>query len=112
MKRYLLLILVQTAFGCGPSEESGKSPTYCEVRPIVENKCLRCHTDDGDAETPFNLETYEEVIDRISDVEREVQRGTMPLRLNLEPEVEPLTTTEKDTILAWIDAGAPPGDCE
>ena len=112
MTRVLLLTVALAAFGCSPSGSSGEVPTYCEVSLVFDKKCQRCHTDDGDADTPFNLETYDEVMIQIIAIERAIERGTMPMQLALEPEVEPLTPAEKEAILEWIDAGAPRGDCE
>ena len=112
MKRATVLVSALAALSCGPSGSSGESPTYCEINLIVEKKCQRCHTDSGDMDTPFNLESYDEVMDQVMAIELVIERGTMPMQVTMEPPVEPLTAAEKEAILDWIDAGTPQGDCE
>jgi hypothetical protein len=40
----------------------------------------------------------------------QIENGTMPLTsMSLTPPVEDLTAEERQTLLEWFDAGAPPG---
>ena len=66
---------------------------------VIEPKCLKCHAADvhkGDV----ILDTYKDVIDNLYEVRRDILDGSMPKKDVLTPE-------QKQTILSWIDAGAP-----
>ncbi len=84
--------------------------TYCDAKVIIEDKCLRCHSDDGDISTPFDLERYDQITSRLSSMKRVIENGSMPfMDRDLEPPVEPLTNEEKELLLEWLRAGAPEG---
>jgi hypothetical protein len=107
----------------GPSGTGGESPiAYCDALVVIRAKCQRCHGDPvahgapvsflsaSDFQKPyFNSDrTWREIA-----VER-VENDQMPfLTLNtppqsLMPPVEPLTASEKTTLLAWLKQGAEP----
>jgi hypothetical protein len=86
---------------------------YRDAKAIIDAKCANCHVD-GDI-GPFPLTTYDEVYKLRSLIRNAVELGTMP---PWSPASEcqsfdgsrALTTSEKDTILAWIDDDAREGD--
>ncbi len=96
----------------------------CDVAPIIESKCQRCH-DQPDAlatclannscvQGPFPLLTWSDtrrplyasrVIDFLPDA---IAKKEMPdMEVMLDPPVEPLTDAEYKTMLAWARACAP-----
>ncbi|KYG70704.1 hypothetical protein AZI85_01875 [Bdellovibrio bacteriovorus] len=83
-----------------PEEVVGPSLDWLTVRTlVVEPKCLNCHsapTNRGGV----NLETYQNVLSNIADVDATIRDGSMPRRTTLTPE-------QKKLILDWIAAGAP-----
>lgn len=104
--------------GCAPDEETAQPTTaftYCDAEVIIADKCVRCHSVDGDVEAPFSLTSYEDVSGRATSILRVVRNGSMPfVELDLEPEVEPLSAAEKELLMEWLEAGAPEGEgsCE
>jgi len=94
---------------------------FCDAFAIIQEKCVRCHSDPPAHGAPFPLASYEATqvpsrdgksirADRMRAV---IDSGFMPLTsLKLEPPVEALSCEEKATILHWIDQGAapPPAD--
>jgi len=91
---------------------------WCDVQPIVGEKCARCHADPPVHGAPFALATY-------ADVQRTDARGRpryermlgaieselMPATfLELEPPVEELTQSERAALVEWLMASAPLGD--
>jgi hypothetical protein len=96
----------------------------CDVAPIIQSKCQRCH-DQADALStcaannscepgPFPLRTWSDtrrkfatgrVIDFLPDV---IERHIMPLTsANVQPPVEPLTDDEWKKMVAWVQSCAP-----
>jgi len=49
---------------------------YAEVKPIVDQKCVGCHNEEGIA--PFSLTTFEEVSAQKDGIAAAVAGGTMP----------------------------------
>lgn len=85
--------------------------TWCDVAPIIEARCQRCHTDPEKNGAPFPLLSYEDTLDnnRYEHMGNAIERDFMPpLWLELDPPVVPLSCSEEATLLAWIDADAPP----
>jgi hypothetical protein len=86
-----------------------------DVAPIIFNKCANCHRPGEVA--PMPLTSYPEVRPWSKAIREEVVERTMPPWF-----ADPHTTTLKfsndrrlskaeiDTIVAWVDAGAPKGD--
>lgn len=114
------------ASGCADSGDDSKGTqtdgggsdqelTWCDVAPILEARCQRCHTDPPKNGAPFPLLSYDDTQDdeRYEQVGNAVSRDFMPpLWLEVDPPVEALSCGEKETLLAWIeqDAPAPPED--
>lgn len=93
---------------------------WCDAQPIIVAKCGRCHADPAQNGAPFSLTEYADtqVVDsherlRYERMRTAIETDSMPaLFVKLEPPVEPLTDTERQQLLDWLDAGAPLGDAE
>jgi len=88
--------------------------TWCDVEPILQAHCQRCHTDPQENGAPFPLLSYADTQEgtpthRFEQMGAAVERDFMPPQwLEVDPPVEPLPCSEKATLLAWIDQGAAP----
>src|SRR5262249_31962258 len=93
---------------------AGAQPTYSrEVSRIFQEKCQTCHRPNDIA--PFALLTYDDALKQARHIRDEVDSRIMPpwkpakdhgdFKNNLS-----LTDDQRQTILDWIDAGAPEGD--
>lgn len=90
---------------------------FCDAFAVIQQKCVRCHSDPPAHGAPFALDSYEATqtpsrdgktirADRMRAV---IDSGFMPLTsIRLDPPVEPLSCEEKATLLEWIDRGAEP----
>jgi thiol-disulfide isomerase/thioredoxin len=84
-----------------------------DVAPIVRDNCRTCHSPGGVA--PFSLWTRTDVVKRAGMIEEVVEQQRMPPWFaspdapDLE-NVQALTPAERDTLLAWLRAGAPAGE--
>ena len=115
----LSCVLGLVAVGCA-SSDPGKAPTFCDVLPILQSKCQRCHQDPTQNSAPFPLLTYSDTQvpaptpdkparKRFEQMRTAVESGVMPDQTqDLEPPVSALSCEEKATLLAWLRAGAPP----
>lgn len=107
------VLLVGAVLLARPSGEAASPSYYGEVSRIVQANCVMCHRDGGIA--PFSLESYEGVSTRAPLIEFMVSEGRMPPWF-ANPEYgrwandRSLTEAERETLLAWIAAGAPEGD--
>lgn len=85
--------------------------TWCDVEPILEAHCQRCHTEPQQNGAPFPLLTYE---DTQEDERYEMMGGAVgrdfmpPVWLDVDPPVQPLPCSEKQTLVTWVDQGAAP----
>lgn len=90
------------------------APTFSEhVAPIVYAKCIQCHRP-GDV-GPMSLINYHDVQPWAGSIRRQLVAQTMPpfhghSRYGLLATTPRLTQAEIDTIVRWVDAGAPEGD--
>lgn len=106
-------LLCLTPLACATEAASPEELTYCDIQPIMEEKCVRCHTEPREHGEPFTLRTYEEVEAELERIERAVRQGFMPYTaLDLEPPVQDLTEEEREMMLTWLESGAPSGGCE
>lgn len=127
---FLLGLLVCAAAGCsngGETNDEGKGGAtngegaigFCDVDPILEAKCRRCHGDPTIHGAPFSLVGFESL-----DAEYPAGSGTplpeamvraiesdfMPYRSSLiDPPVQDLTAEEETLLVSWLKAGAPRG---
>jgi len=121
-------LLIRLTFACssGVAENAPTSDThvsqaeaggFCDAFAVMQQKCLRCHGNPTANGAPFRLDSYEATQVRSRDGSelrsermREVIESAYmpPLKLRVDPAVEPLTCEERRTLLAWLDDGAPP----
>jgi hypothetical protein len=90
------------------------TPTFSEhVAPIVYAKCVQCHRPGEVA--PMSLINYHEVQPWAASIRRQLVEQTMPpfhshSRYGFLVDTPRLTRAEIDTIVRWVDAGAPEGN--
>lgn len=98
------------------SSAPGSPPTFTkDVAPIFQEKCEVCHRPDNIA--PMSLVTYEDVRPWVRSIKnRIVSREMPPWHLDKSVGIQrfindrSLSDRELDTIVKWIDAGAPRGN--
>jgi hypothetical protein len=96
------------------SREPAKTVTFAkDVAPIVYEKCVSCHRAGEIA--PFSLMTYQEARPWAKAIRKNVSDRVMPPwhadpRYGKFANERRLTPEEIDTIVAWVDQGAPAGD--
>ena len=114
MPRQLLFaatLLVLTIAVPVPAQEP---PTFtADVAKIFQNRCQACHRPGEHA--PFSLLTYRDVYSRRSDIKDAVQGRVMPPWKPVPGagdflESRRLSDDELNTVVRWLDAGAPEGD--
>ncbi|MBI1898616.1 MAG: ascorbate-dependent monooxygenase [Acidobacteria bacterium] len=94
--------------------QSAAQPTFSrEVSRIMQAKCQICHRPDDIA--PFSLMTYQDAAERLEAIQEAVGQRRMPPWKPVEGhgrfrDSYALSEEERNTILQWIDAGAPEGD--
>jgi len=121
VRHSLLLVVSLAACGgaAGDPSASGDITFSDQVVRLLQQHCQGCHHDGGHA--PFALTTYEEAARFSGPMKLAVSSGRMPQGASLRVDTgcgEPdtfdaprrLTEEEIDTIVAWVDAGAPEGD--
>lgn len=90
------------------------SPTFSQhVAPIVYAKCIQCHRPGEVA--PMSLINYRDVQPWAAAIRTQLVERTMPpfhshSRYGLLVNAPRLTQHEIDTIVRWVDTGAPEGD--
>ena len=67
---------------------------------VIGPRCLSCHSNQGGNRAGLNLETYENVFNERNGIKNQVSNGSMPTG-------SPLTSIQKQTILTWLNNGAP-----
>lgn len=109
-------------WGCGDEGSDGEARqelVYCDVKDVLSEYCLRCHSEPPQHHAPFPLDTYESLQAELSggrgpiwgSMGRAVSTGFMPMTsLDLDPPVLPLPEEPKARLLQWLEAGAPRGD--
>jgi mono/diheme cytochrome c family protein len=114
----LPLLLVTT--GCTEPDPAADGDTdeptltyYRDVQHLMTTHCGACHVDGGSG--PFELATYEQLMATAPLVRTAVESGEMP-PWSADPECRTfqherrMSEADKETLLAWIDAGMPMGD--
>ena len=93
---------------------AAEAPTFTnEVAPILYEHCVVCHRAGENA--PMSLVTYEETRPWSRSIKSKVLAGAMP-PWHADPAVGRFSNTrglsdvERDTLVRWVDAGAPQGD--
>lgn len=110
--RFTFVAILGTALVAGNAV--GATPTYSkDVAPILYKNCASCHRSGEIA--PMSLLTYEQTRPWAKSIREMVSRGQMPPWHAEQPHGtflndRRLTDTDKGTLVAWVDAGAPQGD--
>lgn len=111
MKKTALFIpvLLFLFLSCSKSKRDQDSPACDEiaktfatnVNPIIQTYCNQpsCHTS-GSVNGPGPLTNYTQVFNARSAIRSAIQSGLMPQNATL-------TTSQRNTIICWIDNGAP-----
>ena len=112
-----LLFAAALAALAGPTAAAvGETPTFAQdVAPIFQAKCEACHRPDSIA--PMSLVTYQEARPWARSIRERVSTRQMP-PWHLDRTVgitgfkndRSLTDAEIDTVVRWVDGGAPGGD--
>jgi hypothetical protein len=92
------------------------APTFSkDIAPIFQDKCQACHRPDSIA--PMSLVTYQESRPWAKAIKERVVTGNMPpwhidktVGIQHFANDRSLTDQQIDTIVRWVDAGAPQGD--
>jgi len=100
---------------CASAGQAQEVTYASDIAPIFAEKCAECHRPGSIA--PMSLLTYDEVRRYASRIRFRVENRIMPpWGLNPHAGIQDyannrdLTDAQRETILAWIDAGSPPGD--
>ena len=110
------LALIGVVLARAPKSLAARStePTFAEdVAPILYKNCTTCHRPGGIG--PFSLMDYDSAKAKLDDIRDAVSTGLMPPwqaegSHDVFSNDRRLSSSDKQTILRWIDAGAKPGD--
>jgi hypothetical protein len=87
-----------------PCDDGSPRESYeTDIRPILEQRCFRCHSGDGDAAESHDFSRLEVVRAQRADIADEVRSCSMPppgVALQLQ-----LTDAETSTLLRWVACG-------
>jgi hypothetical protein len=110
-----LAVVLATPLAAWGADEKRVVTFNGDVAPILEQKCQQCHRPGEMA--PMSLLSYKETRPWARSIKNKVARREMPpwfidrtigiQRFQNDPS---LTDAEIDTIVRWVDAGAPEGD--
>jgi hypothetical protein len=117
--RILLALTLGAALGLprlASAADAPATPTFTkDVAPIFQQKCEACHRPDSMA--PMSLRTYAEARPWARSIKARVADKQMPpwqvdraVGIQKFKNDRSLTDQQIDTILRWVDAGAPQGD--
>ncbi|MGH2552894.1 MAG: hypothetical protein ACRDEB_04215 [Chitinophagaceae bacterium] len=110
---YLVIIMIAVCIvsSCSKSTNGGGFSVDCntvsnkafaaDVNPIIQSSCTPsgCHNT-GSGNGPGPLTNYTEVFNARSSIESAVSSGRMPKNSSL-------STSQKNSIICWIQSGAP-----
>lgn len=105
-----VLLVVLGLVGCA---DAGPPTWSADVAPIVYENCAPCHRPGGPA--PFTLLGFDDAVERTQRIRRAVEERRMPPWLPSAHTVafagdRRLAPGEVETVLAWIEGGAPRGN--
>jgi len=109
-------MLVASSVAVPSTVAAQSSPTFTkDVAPIFQRKCEACHRPDSIA--PMSLVTYDQARPWARAIKARVSEGSMPpyqidrtVGVTKFKNDEALAPGELETIVRWVDAGAPQGD--
>ena len=116
-----IVALLGVALAAAPAyaENEADVTFYKDVLPIVQDNCQTCHRPSGynisGLVAPMSFMTYEETRPWARAIARKVEAREMPPWFASAPKgvfanERGLTDDEIQTVLAWVEAGAPSGD--
>ena len=116
MSRIKSLGLLAAAVAFAPAVAAAQTPTFTkDVASIFQEKCEACHRPDSIA--PMSLVTYEEARPWARSIKNRVSTRQMPpwhldktIGIQEFENDRSLSDKEIDTIVKWVDAGAPRGN--
>jgi hypothetical protein len=102
--------------GQAVAADAARTPTFTrDVAPIFQDKCEACHRPDSIA--PMSLKTFADTRPWVRSIRARVKDRQMPpwhidrtVGIQKFKNDRSLTDDQIDTIVRWIDAGAPQGD--
>jgi hypothetical protein len=102
--------------GAAAAADAPKTPTFTkDIAPIFQEKCEACHRPDSMA--PMSLMTFSEARPWAKSIKARVADRQMPpwqidrtVGIQKFKNDRSLTDEQLDTIVRWVDAGAPQGD--
>ena len=114
--RFTLILAAVLAVSAVMSSQDRGAPTFTkDVAPIFQEKCQSCHRPDSIA--PMSLLTYQESRPWAKSIrERVISRAMPPWAIDKTVGIQhfandrSLTDDQIQTIVRWVDAGAPQGD--
>ncbi len=108
----LISFPILAALGC--SEGSADLTTYCDVQPIIEQRCTTCHGEPRANGAPMRLNTYKTAYKARGLMSQWVGDERMPPVGNPAVDDNEMTKDERELLLTWLDDGAEEGpeDCE
>ena len=107
-------IVVVAGLAALPAMAAGNAPTFTkDVAPIFYKSCIECHR--ATMFAPMSLTSYEDARPWLRSIKKRITERTMPpwgseMAHGLFRNDPRLTDEEIQTIVAWIDGGAPEGD--
>jgi len=110
----ILSALAAAVSTAAPAKAADKVPTFTkDVAPILYNNCIECHR--ATMFAPFSLTTYEDARPHVRAIKQRVIAKTMPpwgsdMPHGLFRNDPRLSDKDIQTIVSWIDGGAPKGD--
>jgi len=110
----VLIVAPLTAFAA----ETNATPTFTkDIAPIFQAKCESCHRPDSIA--PMSLVTYEQSLPYARAIKDRVASRQMPpwhldktMGIQKYKNDRSMTDAEIDTVVRWVDGGAPKGDAK
>jgi hypothetical protein len=105
---FVISCMLLAFISCGKSKEPGNISCdgvaknfAADVNPLIQTFCNQpnCHASNS-TNGPGPLTNYAEVFSARLQIRAQVQAGLMPQNTTL-------TTAQKNTIICWIDSGAP-----
>ena len=111
-------LVVAAAAGGAATASAQAAPTFTrDVAPILQRKCEACHRPDSIA--PMSLVTYQEARPWARSIKARITEHSMPpfqidrtVGVTKFKNDESLSDAELETIVKWVDAGAPQGDAK
>jgi len=107
-------IVVVAGLAALPAMAAGNAPTFTkDVAPIFYKSCIECHR--ATMFAPMSLTSYEDARPWLRSIKKRITERTMPpwgseMAHGLFRNDPRLSDEEIQTIVAWIDGGAPEGD--